>query len=380
MKRYINFSDLIYAFTPGKEAMPAPPIEIHSLPGTTTNYLVRDQGYFPVIVALGGNEVLVALRGGAGLIGLAGRLDVVRSRDGGMSWEAPLTIADSERDDRNPALGLASDGTLVLAYHWQGGYDAQGGWQPDLKRVDTRVVYSHDQGKTWTGDTLLNYAPLNGRSPFGKIRCGLDGTLYMPIYGGPVPANCTTAIQVGSSFCPTYLLRSFDHGLTWTDPLLVALGLNEGDLLLLPDGDWLFAARSDAQAALYTLRSNDQGKTWGDLRQVTRNREHPPDLTLLANGYILLCFGCRNPPYGVQALLSSDQGHSWLSRRLLFANDLPGLDIGYPSTVRLAGGRLITVYYSTGTRETFHDFHAPINAYCQAVSYSENALLEAGAD
>ena len=101
--------------------MPAPHIEIRSLPGTTTNYLVRDQGYFPVIVALGENEVLVALRGGTGHIGLAGRLDVVRSRDGGMSWDAPLTIADSERDDRNPALGLASDGTLVLAYHWQGG-------------------------------------------------------------------------------------------------------------------------------------------------------------------------------------------------------------------------------------------------------------------
>ena len=113
---------------------------------------------------------------------------------------------------------------------------------------------------------------------------------------------------------------------------------------------------------------------------MTRDREHPPDLTLLANGYILLCFGCRNPPYGVQALLSPNQGHSWLSRRLLFANDLPGLDIGYPSTVRLAGGRLITVYYSTGTRETSHDFHAPTNAYCQAVSYSENALLEAYAN
>ena len=46
----------------------------------------------------------------------------------------------------------------------------------------------------------------------------------------------------------------------------------------------------------------------------------------------------------------------------------------------LASGRLITVYYSTGTRATPHDFHAPINAYCQAICYSENVLLEAGAD
>src|SRR5438128_12324665 len=97
-------------------------IDVRKLPGTAESCVTEGQGFFPVIAALGPRELLVVLRGGAGHIGLGGRLDVVRSMDGGQTWGAPLTVADSERDDRNPALGSAADGTLVLAYHWQGSY------------------------------------------------------------------------------------------------------------------------------------------------------------------------------------------------------------------------------------------------------------------
>ena len=352
-------------------------IDIRQLPNTTIDYVVRGQGYFPVIVPLGGQEVLVMLRGGAGHMGIKGRLDVVRSSDGGQTWEPPLTVANSERDDRNPAFGVARDGTLILAYHWQGCYDEEGAWVPEMKRVDTRIVYSRDRGRTWIDDALLDFTPLNGASPFGKIRCDAEGTLYMPIYGGPVLPGLEGFVQLGSATGPTYLLRSRDHGRTWGDPILVALGLNEADLLLLPEGDWLFAGRSEEGGALHTCRSSDQGRTWGDLQQVTEDREHPPDLTLLSNGYVLLCFGRRNPPYGVQGLISRDQGRSWDTRRLVFADDLPGRDIGYPSTVRLDNGRMITVFYSAGTSEQPHVFDGALNVFCRVVCYDEEALLAA---
>lgn len=358
-------------------------IDVLKLAGTATADVTSDKGYFPVICGLGGSECLVVLRGGAGHLGLGGRLDVVHSADGGRTWAEPITVADSERDDRNPALGRAADGTLVLAYHWQGSYDTDGKWDPQIRRTDTRLVYSRDNGQSWTDDRLLDYAPLNGSSPFGKIRRDRAGTLYMPIYGGgKIPTDVEPHFSVGPATTPTYILRSRDNGQSWGEPVFVALGLNEADLLIMDDGDWLFAARSEerGEQAIYTCRSADEGKSWGDLTRVTEPSEHPPDLTQLGNGQVLLTFGRRHAPFGIEGMISADGGRSWGTRRMALATDLPGTDIGYTSTLRFDDGRLLTVYYAAGTAETPNDVYIARNAYCRAVSYDEVELLQALAE
>ena len=350
-------------------------IDLRRLPGAAATDVMRGQGYFPVIASPDGRACLVVHRAGAGHLGLGGHLEMVRSPDGGTTWEAPTPIVDSHRDDRNPAWGFTPDGTLVLAYLWQGSYDDQGQYTGASGPTDTKLIYSADRGCSWTGETALDYPPLSGASPYGKIRCAADGALYMPIYGGAPLPGLTGYVEVAPAATPTYLLRSTDQGQSWGAPILVALGLNEADLLFLPDGDWLFAARSEEDARLYTCRSVDQGQTWGDLQAVTAPSEHPPDLTLLGDGSVLLLFGHRHPPYGVQGLRSRDGGRTWDARRLLLADDLPGQDTGYPSTVRLDGGRLVTVYYSAGTREQPHDSYRALDVYCRALCYDEESLL-----
>ena len=42
---------------------------------------------------------------------------------------------------------------------------------------------------------------------------------------------------------PTYLLRSADAGQSWQDPMLLGDRMNEGDVLLLSETEWLFAGR-----------------------------------------------------------------------------------------------------------------------------------------
>ena len=141
---------------------------------------------------------VVALRAGTGHIGLNGRLELARSTDRGATWQQDrVPLADSEPDDHNPALGLAPDGRLVLAYHWQGGYDDDGVWDPANPLVDTRLAFSNDRGHTWIDDRLLDFTPLDGESPFGKIRTiEVDGSdvMLMPIYGGPPPARLTSCV------------------------------------------------------------------------------------------------------------------------------------------------------------------------------------------
>lgn len=353
-------------------------LNVHDVPGTTAHDAIVGQGYFPVITSLENNDVLIVHRGGAGHIGLSGRLDVIRSTDGGETWGEPVTIADSDRDDRNPAFGLAQDGTVVLAYHWQGNYNANGEWNPSLHNTDTRVVFSTDGGQTWTDDDLINFTPINSASPFGKIH-NIDGVLHMLIYSGSIMGDTTDTLRVGPATTPTYILRSTDHGRTWGDPTLVALGLNESDMAVLPNGRWLFVARSEEndEQAIYTCISDDQGRTWQLLGRVTEPSEHPPDLTLLSNGWLLLLFGRRHPPYGVQGIISRDDGLTWDARRLVLDDTLPGGDIGYPSTVRLDNGRLITAYYTAGTSEKQWEIYTATQTACKVVCYNEDALIEA---
>src|SRR5258706_11215684 len=83
-------------------------------------------GYFPVAIHLKNGDVLAVIRSGAPHIGVKGRLDLVRSTDKGKTWSAPWTAIDEDLDDRNPALGQLTDGTLVLAYVIAGGDDETG--------------------------------------------------------------------------------------------------------------------------------------------------------------------------------------------------------------------------------------------------------------
>jgi len=347
-------------------------IDVRTLANSEKTTVVEGQGYFPVITEAPSGNLLVVLRGGAPHMGLGGKLDAVRSTDGGRSWSTPVTIADSDRDDRNPALGFNADGHALLAYHWQGSYDENGEWAPGRGPTDTRVVRSQTEGESWAEDRKLNWLPLNGASPFGKIRRDTENTLYMPIYGGPTPSRLDGAVSSGPATCPVHLLRSYDGGETWADPLLVAMGLNEADFLILGDDDWLFAGRSGkrGEQAIYTCRSSDRGHSWTDLTRVTEPSEHPPDLTDLGDGAILLTYGRRHEPYGIEGRISLDRGHTWESPLLRFDTNLTGTDIGYSSTAR-QDDHLVTVYYiADKTRD-------PIDESCQAVLYDRNALMDA---
>nr|HRJ45240.1 sialidase family protein [Caldilineaceae bacterium] len=78
-----------------------PILDVRGLPGTSEVIAYQDGGLFPVL-ALAGDAVVAVLRGGAGHLGLDGRIEVVRSLDAGHTWSPPAVVADSDFDDRNP--------------------------------------------------------------------------------------------------------------------------------------------------------------------------------------------------------------------------------------------------------------------------------------
>jgi hypothetical protein len=160
------------------------------------------------------------------------------------------------------------------------------------------------------------------------------------------------------------------------DESLVATGHNETSFAQLPGGRLLAAARTES-VHISTLFSDDLGRTWSAPVQVTRDGEHPADLTVLQSGRVLLTFGRRIRPMGCGLLLSSDGGNTWdTNHEVLLAGDgIESGDLGYPSTVQLEDGHLVTVlYYASGSEMTSGFMNNWGQVSCQAIHYREEDI------
>ena len=88
--------------------------------------------------------------------------------------------------------------------------------------------------------------------------------------------------------------------------------------------------------------STDGGKTWSEKEKVADG--FPSHLLRLRDGTLLMTYGWRREPFGIRGRLSRDHGKSW-SEEFILTDDAANWDLGYPSSVELADGTLLTVWY-----------------------------------
>ncbi|NQT12062.1 MAG: exo-alpha-sialidase [Planctomycetes bacterium] len=305
-------------------------------------------GMFPNVLKLPNGEVVVLVRGGAPHIGAGGRIDLIRSEDGGQTWSKPQSLPKTSDDDRGPSIGRAQDGTLICMYRIYDAYDAQGKRKKGSFEQHTMLTLSHDDGRTWTKPREVNLPPHAFVAPFQRMVCADDGTILMPAYTG------TKALVV----------RSRDSGHTWGDLSTIREGFNECAMLLLPSGRLLAAMRSKL-SGLWLTFSGDKGYTWSDPKQITSGRRYPADLVLLPSGNVLVTYGRRHPPYGVECRLSKDGGTTW-SQPFLLAWTATNADCGYPSAVTLDDGRILMLWYAIGSVAD-----RDLRWHCEAVRFRE---------
>ena len=317
-------------------------------------------GYFPVVARMKDGRIAAILRGGGTHIDVRGRLDVVFSSDEGETWTMPQIVVDGPNDDRNPAFGVAPDGTLVLAYLVAYGYPPNKS-EAELRKIGPAnflrgsgiyIIRSHDHGMTWDAPTMINIFRGPYPSPYGKILTLDDGSMLMTLYttdnflGVPMPRS-------GAQGQYAYTLRSFDHGKTWGQISLLGAGFDETALLQVRSKEIIAVMRSNSGAAesttkgaLFLTRSSDYAKTWSSPERLTKEQEIPADLIELSDGRIILTHGQRNYPMGVQALVSSDGGRTFnLTDRLALAWFANNRDTGYPSSLVRKDGKILTLYY-----------------------------------
>jgi hypothetical protein len=89
--------------------------------------------------------------------------------------------------------------------------------------------------------------------------------------------------------------------------------------------------------------SSDGGQSW-DVPRPIGVWGLPSHLLRLGDGRLLMSYGYRRAPFGNQARISRDEGETW-GEPITISDDGAGVDLGYPSTVQLADGSLLSVWY-----------------------------------
>jgi hypothetical protein len=326
--------------------------------------VVSGQGFFPVARQLYDGRVAVVLRGGAVHVGIKGRLDIVFSDDAGRTWSKPTVVNDSPVDDRNPAFGQAKDGTLVVAF-WRAKKDSYKDYEVDSpdQPVSTWVTRSTDGGKTWADAAEIDVRDIGYGSPYGKILTLPDGSMLMNVYGFAARAP---GERVESKVDYSYLYRSTDDGKTWTRHATIGKGFNETGLLDLPDGTLLAAMRSAGDKAnVWLTRSTDGGKTWSEPKGASGKAAHPADLVRLPDGRPLMVTGYRAGPFGVRGVVGTPDGRFDWTTSFPLVDDSTNVDTGYPSSVVLKDGRVLTLYYAVGSKT-----HPEWGVHCGVVEFT----------
>lgn len=277
-----------------------------------------------------------------------GEVECWASSDQGKTWKLRGVPAKHEphTNRMNCAVGLAGNGDLIAIISGWSDKPVEGQKPhsdgPFRKAIlDPVVCRSSDSGNTWKVSKVALPArcPDGGISiPFGDILPGKDGKLRVAVYSAG-----KAMVDVDGSDA-TYIFRSDDDGYTWAEPVPLdpERARNETAIFHLGEGRWLAAARH-SDLGLY--HSDDDAHSWKFVGPVTNKAELPGHLMRLRDARILLTYGDRTrDAKGVEVRLSNDEGKTWGEPiRLL---DFQG-DGGYPSSVQLEDGTVLTAYYAS---------------------------------
>lgn len=97
---------------------------------------------------------------------------------------------------------------------------------------------------------------------------------------------------------------------------------------------------------VYQSESTDGGFTWSTpVQLLDREGGSPPHLLRLSNGITLSTYARRRDDFGIRVMLSRDDCRTWETEHILYRNDVTA-DLGYPATVELRDGSLLTVFYA----------------------------------
>lgn len=296
-----------------------------------------------------------------------GKVLVMKSKDEGRTWSSPIIAIDTPLDDRDAGiLHLGGGKMLVTSFNNSREVqrcNADRGIYGGKERLDMVYAYlpnvtdkaeeaylgynmavSEDDGCTWSEPYRV---PVS--APHGPTMMR-DGTI---LYAG-IPYGLTE--EERQPF-PIWIYTSKD-GKNFDllakipkCPEIMHCLHCEAHILELPSGRLLLHIRVDEWGKKYEERlfstvqtwSDDGGKTW-TVPKLLNNGGAPPHLMQHSSGALICTYGKRRPPYGIQVMISYDEGETW-DMDYYVREQGDNADIGYPCSIELDNGDIFTVYY-----------------------------------
>ena len=334
-------------------------------------------GYFgwPSVARLNGST-LVAVASGLRTAHICpfGRTIISFSRDEGGTWTSPQVVNDSPLDDRDAGVIGLGDDKLLLSWFTTdtrpyfneeslSKFDAvtRERWDQGMAKINDEniarwqgawVRTSDDAGENWHPPVRV---PVT--TPHGPIRLQSGALLYFGKEFGATRDDFTDGTG------RIMAMRSDDDGASWQElgevPIVDGTRLeryHEPHVVELATGKLIgviraqeFGDRTDLADAgvlefsIVQTESEDGGKTWTTARPLGFHGS-PPHIMRHSSGVLVMSYGYRQEPYGERIALSRDDGATW-EHDFVLRDDGPDSDLGYPASVELADGGVLTVYY-----------------------------------
>lgn len=315
------------------------------------------------VIKLKNGDLLVMTREATEHFANDGDVVMVRSKDGGKTWGDRKVISAIKDLDEREGCGIQlKDGTIVVGvfynnlykpdgiYDWEGRIQKTG--QAGNKYLGAHIITSKDNGYTWS---KANFIDTKGM-PFSNVEGPTDAPIEMPD-GSLLMGIIGYALNGDTKDHAAVMIKSDDKGQTWkylstmaSDPGGLLGGFLEPGIVRTKTGRIISALRNAAaEGAIWMTYSDDNGKTWVPVWK-TEMIGHPVDLIQLADGRIMATYGIREgrhtTPGGIRTCFSNDNGKTWdIKTEVQLRNDFYNWDIGYPESIQMPDGHVLTVYY-----------------------------------
>ena len=251
-------------------------------------------------------------------------VEVKRSTDGGLTWSAPITIAEGSADHGFGDAAMATDGKTIYMVMVGGA----GLWTyPSISKQPSQMYFtkSQDGGKTWSPLKEIT------KEAYGKYAWGgffASGNGIVTSQGRII---FVAAQRVESSWggeMDNVLVYSDDQGKSWKVSAPARHNGDESKVVELSDGSLLVSSRNrafGANARTFIL-TKDGGKTWtpeATWPELTGNAcngafaRYAPVGKSKYSGYLLHTLPASPTRDHLRLFLSQDEGKTWpISREI----------------------------------------------------------------
>ena len=303
-----------------------------------------------------------------------GKAMICYSRDEGKTWSEPSAVIDTPLDDRDGGIAVFGNGNVMVT-SFNNSVAAQRAWLQGYLAGSSGNRARENKARLWGVylDAIEGDAPVIEAKYLGStFKISKDGGytfgdfMRSPVTSPHGPANMRDGnlLHIGNEFniedqqpgsrgMSCYKVSEsgeyeYLSSIEWVDNIDgKPLDENcEPHALVLPDGKIIVHIRMEGGGnfTVFQSESYDGGRTFTKPHPIGLAHGSPAHLLVHSSGVLISSYGYRREPFGQRVMFSRDSGETWDVDYILRKDGNSG-DLGYPATVELKDGSLLTVYY-----------------------------------